>query len=302
MTMFLTKMSETRTARILSLDKLANLLPSPLRPLHGKRAAPLALPDNIICFSRRSATDLNRPQRGRALHHRFVLIFALETAVTVAVDDRAIRLNPEEGLLVLPFQFHDYIEPECEQLRWLFVTFDMIDAAPLQSLRFRPFVLAPMVRQTAAELVEAYLTRGEGDLTSLLLSVLLQRIRQAEPIIRRHLRPAVAPGLIMQVNQLAQSKEEPLSVKEIARSLGISASHLRARFRASCGVSLGRHLRRLRLEKACGLLRLTQRRVTEIAELCNFTSIYSFSRAFHTAYGVSPMAYRHGDRARKAIA
>ncbi|HEY1763371.1 MAG TPA: AraC family transcriptional regulator [Opitutaceae bacterium] len=295
-------MSETRTARILSLDKLANLLPSPLRPLHGKRAAPLALPDNIICFSRRSATDLNRPQRGRALHHRFVLIFALETAVTVAVDDRAIRLNPEEGLLVLPFQFHDYIEPECEQLRWLFVTFDMIDAAPLQSLRFRPFVLAPMVRQTAAELVEAYLTRGEGDLTSLLLSVLLQRIRQAEPIIRRHLRPAVAPGLIMQVNQLAQSKEEPLSVKEIARSLGISASHLRARFRASCGVSLGRHLRRLRLEKACGLLRLTQRRVTEIAELCNFTSIYSFSRAFHTAYGVSPMAYRHGDRARKAIA
>jgi transcriptional regulator GlxA family with amidase domain len=103
----------------------------------------------------------------------------------------------------------------------------------------------------------------------------------------------------MQVNQLAQSREHPLSVKEIARSLGISASHLRARFRASCGVSLGRHLRRLRLEKACGLLRLSQRRVTEIAELCYFTSIYSFSRAFHTAYGVSPMAYRHGDRVRR---
>jgi AraC-like DNA-binding protein len=299
MTMFLTKMSESPNARILSLEKLANLLPSPLRPLHGKRAAPLALPDNIICFCRRSATDLNRPQRGRALHHRFVLILALETAVTVAVDDRAIRLNANEGLLVLPFQFHDYIQPDREDLRWLFITFDMIDVAPLQPLRFRPFVVTQVVRQTCAELVEAYLTRGEGDLTSLLLSVLLQRIRQAEPILRKHHKPPVAPGLIMQVNQLAQSKEEPLSVKEIARSLGISASHLRARFRASCGVSLGRHLRRLRLEKACGLLRLSQRRVTEIAELCSFTSIYSFSRAFHTAYGVSPMAYRHGDRARK---
>jgi AraC-like DNA-binding protein len=301
MTMFLTKMSESRDARILSLEKLANLLPSPLRPLHGKRAAPLALPDNIICFCRRSATDLNRPQRGRALHHRFVLILALETSVTVAVDDRAIRLKAEEGLLVLPFQFHDYIQPAREDLRWLFITFDTIDAVPLQPLRFRPFVLTPVVRQTCAELVEAYLTRGEGDLTSLLLSVLLQRIRQAEPIQRRHHKPPVAPGLIMQVNQLAQGKEEPLSVKEIARSLGISASHLRARFRASCGVSLGRHLRRLRLEKACGLLRLSQRRVTEIAELCSFTSIYSFSRAFHTAYGVSPMAYRHGDRARKQV-
>jgi AraC-like DNA-binding protein len=292
-------MSESRTARILSLERLANLLPSPLRPLHGKRAAPLALPDNIICFCRRSATDLNRPQRGRALHHRFVLILALETAVTVAVDDRAIRLDPGEGLLVLPFQFHDYIQPDGEALLWLFVTFDMIDVASLQTLRFRPFVLTPVVRQTAAELVEAYLTRGEGDLTSMLLAVLLQRIRQAEPILRRHYKPPTAPGLIMQVNQLAQNNDEPLSVKEIARSLGISASHLRARFRASCGVSLGRHLRRLRLEKACGLLRLSQRRVTEIAELCSFTSIYSFSRAFNTAYGVSPMAYRHGDRAHK---
>jgi AraC-like DNA-binding protein len=300
MTMFLTKMSESANARLLSLEKLAILLPSPLRPLHGKRAAPLALPDNIVCFCRRSATDLNRPQRGRALHHRFVLILALETEVTVAVDERAIRLNQNEGLLVMPFQFHDYIEPAQENLRWLFITFDLIDAVALQPLRFRPFVLTPVVRQTCAELVEAYLTRGEGDLTSLLLSVLLQRIRQAEPILRRQSKPAVAPGLIMQVNQLAQSKDDPLSVKEIARSLGISASHLRARFRASCGVSVGRHLRRLRLEKACGLLRLSQRRVTEIAELCSFTSIYSFSRAFHTAYGVSPMAYRHGGRARKA--
>src|ERR1700759_1563992 len=95
-----------------SLERLARMLPSPLRPLHGQRALRLALPDNIICFCRRSATDLNRPQRGRALHHRYVLILALQTAVTVAVDDRAIRLNPGEGLLVLPFQFHDYIQPD----------------------------------------------------------------------------------------------------------------------------------------------------------------------------------------------
>jgi transcriptional regulator GlxA family with amidase domain len=100
----------------------------------------------------------------------------------------------------------------------------------------------------------------------------------------------------MQVNQLAHRSREPLGVKELARTLGISPSHLRARFRASCGVSLGRHLRRLRLERACGLLRLGPARVSEVAEQCGFTSIYSFSRAFRTAYGVSPLAYRHGGR------
>jgi AraC-like DNA-binding protein len=295
-TMFLTEMPAAHSSHPLSLEKIIALLPSPLRPLHGRRAAPLPLPDNIICFRRNSATDLNRPQRGRALHHRFVLILALETAVTVCVDDRAIRLNGGEGLLVFPFQFHDYIHPAQEELNWLFVTFEWAGADALQPVRYRPFVLTPTVRQLAAELVEAYLSPGEADLTTLLLTLLLARIRQAEPTQRRSHVPPVAPGLIMQVNQLAQRKGEPLNVKEMARSLGISASHLRARFRASCGVSLGRHLRRLRLEKACGLLRLSQNRVSEIAELCSFTSIYSFSRAFRSAYGVSPLAYRHGGR------
>jgi len=277
-----------------SLERLARILPSPLRPLHGQRAATLALPDNVVCFCRNSATDLNRPQRGRALHHRYVLIFALETAVTVCVDDRAIRLRAGEGMLVLPFQFHDYIHPEAEKLQWLFVTFEMTDGRSLEALRSRSFVLSPVLRQLATELVRSYFTPKESDLTILLFALLLARIKQAEPIHRRHHKPPVSPGLIMQVNQLAQGKSDMPSVKEMARSLGISSSHLRARFRASCGVSLGRHLRRLRMEKACGLLRLSASRVSEIAEQCGFNSIFSFSRAFRTAYGISPMGYRRG--------
>jgi len=53
-----------------------------------------------------------------------------------------------------------------------------------------------------------------------------------------------------------------------------------------------KHLRRLRLERASGLLRLTPNRVSEIAEQCGFNSIYSFSRAFHAAFGQPPVAYR----------
>ncbi len=102
---------------------------------------------------------------------------------------------------------------------------------------------------------------------------------------------------MLRVNQLAQRTGSPPGIREIARTLGISPSHLRARFRASCGVSIGRHLRRLRLEQACGLLRLGPQRVSEIAELCGFGSIHSFSRAFRTSFGVSPLAYRHGGRA-----
>ena len=131
-----------------------------------------------------------------------------------------------------------------------------------------------------------------SELPALLLALLLARLRRQGPAPRHRQTPLAAPGMVMQVNQLAHRAGDPIGIKEIARGLGISQSHLRARFRASCGVSLGRHLRRLRLERACGLLRLTPNRVSEIAEQCGFNSIYSFSRAFRAAYQLSPMAYR----------
>jgi AraC-like DNA-binding protein len=276
-----------------TLEALAADLPQPPHQLLGLRPGPLVLPDNIVCFQRRSAAELNRPRRGRALHHRFVLILALHATVSVCVDDRVIRLTAGEGLLVFPFQFHHYIDAGQKDLLWIFITFDLGDAESLQALQYRPFVFSPEARVLATELIGAYQKEGRmSELPALLLALLLARIRRQEPAPRRKQAPAAAPGMVNQVNQLAHQTNEPLGIKEIARAMGISQSHLRARFRASCGVSIGRHLRRLRLERASGLLRLTPNRVSEIAEQCGFNSIYSFSRAFHAAFGQPPVAYR----------
>lgn len=282
------------------LDLVARL-PQPQHQLVGRVATRLVLPDNVVCFQRKAASELNKPRRGRALHHRFVLIFSLRTAVTVCVDDQAIRVHEGEGLLVFPFQFHHYIQPENEALSWLFVTFDLAEVEDLEPLRNHPFVLTPELRPLVEELVATYETEHGADLPVLLLALLLARLRRktgTAPAVQPASVPA--PRLVIRVNQLAQRTQESLGLRDLARTLGISPSHLRARFRASCGVSIGRHLRRLRLERACGLLRLGQQRVSEVAEQCGFSSIYSFSRAFRQAYGVSPMAYRHNDRRRGA--
>jgi AraC-like DNA-binding protein len=289
---FLTKMPNPST-----LETLVTRLPQSTHQVVGRRTGVIELPDNIVCFQRRSASELNRPGRGRALHHRCVLIMALRTAVAVCVDDRVVRLKAGEGLLVLPFQFHHYMDAERDSLCWCFVTFDLTHAERLESLRFRPFRLTPPTRAMLTELLEAFEDEGsDSHLLALLLALLLARLSRNAPTppVARARPGATAPGLALQVNQLAQRHREKLGVKEMAHALGISPSHLRARFRVSTGVSIGRHLRRLRLDKACGLLRLTPHRVSEIAEQCGFNSIYHFSRAFQKTYGVSPMSYRHG--------
>lgn len=289
MMMFLAEMTQAAPA---SLAQLVAQLPRPPHPLFGRRPGPLALPDNLICFQRRSTAELNRPGHGRSLHHRFVLIFALRGRVSVCVDDHVIPLGPNEGLLVFPFQFHHYVDAGPQDLAWLFVTFDLPQADALQALRYRPFTLAGSIRTLLQQLLLAHQAEDRAsELPLLLLALLLARIVRLAPV--RAPAAAGAPGgLVMRVNELAHQRREPFRLREVARSLGISQSHLRARFRASCGVSIGRHLRRLRLERACGLLRLTSLRVAEIAEQCGFNSIYSFSRAFGAAYGQAPTHYR----------
>ena len=95
------------------------------------------------------------------------------------------------------------------------------------------------------------------------------------------------------VNRYALPRlDKPLPISRLATALGESESHLRARFREATGGSLGRHLRQLRLQKACQLLHTTELNITEVAERCGFDSVYSFSRTFKTGCGVSPRVYR----------
>ena len=291
---FLTKMPTT--AANIYLERLVRTLPHPAVKLLGRQPAVLPLPANLICFQRRAFIELNQPRRGRALHHRFVLICALREMATVCVDDRELALEPGHGLLVFPFQFHHYARPTNAKLCWLFITFELASPGELEMWRFRPFELTLEIRRLLSELLSTYEASRQAELPILWLAVLLGRLRQAKPMPRRTV--ASEPSLLTQVNVLAQRNLAEHGVKKLARGLGISPSHLRTRFRASCGVSLGRHLRRLRLEKACGLLRLTPNRVSEVAEVCGFNSIYSFSRTFRVAYGISPLAYRQGKRPR----
>lgn len=272
------------------------LLPLPPNALHGQRAHQLAVPDSVVCFYHRLAREMNRPKEGRALHHRYVLILALKTAVTVCVDNRAIRLNAGEGLLILPFQFHNYTQPDQDKITWMFVTFAMADGSSLEPLRFQVFALTPILCQTIRELLSAYMTPYQENLTVTLLTLLLLRIRQTDLLHREQTEEGNVPDLLLKINQLALGPGEQPSVKDMAGIVGISPSHLRARFRASCGVSLGRHLRMLRLEKARNLLRYSSYRVSDIAEQCGFNSIFSFSRSFRSAYGLPPLAYRHSDQ------
>jgi AraC family transcriptional regulator, carnitine catabolism transcriptional activator len=87
---------------------------------------------------------------------------------------------------------------------------------------------------------------------------------------------------------MGRNLDDPLSVSELARRLGVSARHLRRRFCAATAVSPARHYMRLRLSRAHNLLEQTELSVTEVAITCGFGSLEHFSRMYRRAFSCAP--------------
>lgn len=79
---------------------------------------------------------------------------------------------------------------------------------------------------------------------------------------------------------------------ELAQALGVSRRHLEYRFSAATDSSLGKTLRRLRMERARQLLISRPMRIQEIADAVGIGDVNRFSTYFRKSYGMPPSAYR----------
>jgi len=82
------------------------------------------------------------------------------------------------------------------------------------------------------------------------------------------------------------------SLREVTNSLNYSYSYLSDLFRQNTGDTLQNYYRIRRLETARLLILEGKLKIREIAELLQYSSIYTFSRAFREQFGVSPTVLR----------
>ncbi len=91
---------------------------------------------------------------------------------------------------------------------------------------------------------------------------------------------------------LQEHFREPLTVADIAASVGVSPSHLHRIFRAETGSTLVSRVHRLRLEAAAQRLRETDQTVLAIAHEVGFMSQSHLTRLFTRHFGCAPGRYR----------
>jgi AraC-like DNA-binding protein len=264
--------------------------------------AALPIPINILFFLRSTRQKLQQEALQNRSHHRYVLIFNLGVSGTVHVDNLLMPLQPGEALLILPYQFHHFSHLAAEKIEWLFCTFEMGEGTFLEPFRNR--VLTP--RRGSRQALDLLLTdwhrcrdaarRGNMQEMQLqiLLLYLLTSLRDDLQAQAFDLPPEPKGALLRSVNRLlAEWRGRQVGAGDLADGLGMSVSRLRAVFKETAGVPLGRYMLNYRLNRAMALLRTTDLPIAAIAEEVGFGSPQAFSRIFKQKLEKTPRAYRH---------
>lgn len=286
------------SSSLVEIRRLASLIPTPANYLEGIETPLGSLPGNIICFVRNGVRDLLQPAINPVQHHRYVLLIAVHGSGRICLDTGSFLIQEGQAQLIFPFQFHSYLEVQPDDICWVFITFESLSLAAIAPLRSSPpRTLGPMEIALFQEVMQCWLQPDRHRLLPLHLGLLLGRLSALGPGRTNSLAEEGGLGadLLSRVNSYILGRlDESMGLKELAQAMGQSESYLRGSFRKATGCSLGRHIRQLRIQKACNLLHSTVLSISEVGENCGFDSVYSFSRTFKMERGVSPRDYRRG--------
>lgn len=263
----------------------------------GRVFTPPLLPQNVLVFSRDPREELLLGTSFRTQHHRYVLITAVRGGGAVGVDTRVHLLKEGQSLLVLPFQMHWYVNLSRPLMHWVFVTFEHEADERLEVFRDVGTIGVAGNLELLRDFFRAWQTPAQYELIRFRLAEWLhvlgrsvrKKAQSPDPV------PSVSEGgeWVAEINRFVfENRDENISLAQVARRLGVSASLLRSRFRHISGKSIGKYVRELKLQYSCELLHGTKLSISEIAERCGYESVFSFSRAFHRTYKLSPRTYR----------
>ena len=119
-----------------------------------------------------------------------------------------------------------------------------------------------------------------------LFRIINDRNRSTAPLLQSN------EGVRRAINYIEENLHEELTLEQIARQCHMSKYYLSHVFSQSQGISVGKYVLQVRVNKSMRLLRDTVTPVKEIAEQVGFHDASYFIRAFKKETGLTPLQYR----------
>ena len=108
-----------------------------------------------------------------------------------------------------------------------------------------------------------------------------------------HIPNCIKEAILLMENNI----EDPLTIDELAKLVGISRRQIERLFRSNIGVTPARYYLEHRLNHARQLIQQSNLSVFEVSVACGFVSSAHFSRTYHRFFGKSPIDARRAAQA-----
>ena len=240
--------------------------------------------------------------------HWFELTVATAGKGFVYTDGVPTAISRGDIYLSFPWDHHAILPDPDDPLKYNFLAFsveesdlaaDLLHITETNAAADRRVIcdeaIAPLVSSAIAEL-DSERSYASEMLSSLLMQTVIRVVRdflrQTEteaPRAGAESADVLCYHLMHYIDTHIYSMD---SLSELAEDTGYNYSYLSALFKSTTSESLSSYYRNRRLETARLHIAENLLSVTAIAELLRYSSIYTFSRAFKDAYGISPEQYR----------
>ena len=233
------------------------------------------------------------------IHNAVEICVMLEGSCRVLYENRQIRLEAGDIFFAFPNQPHGY-EENCGTVRYLLIlpvkphlemfykllTEHVPESPLLPKGSWEQLGLLEILqlgcqdaKNASLEVMQGYFAVIVGKLLSIM------KLRPYDSDSENMLRSVLL--------YIHGHYREPISRKEIARSVGYHESYISHVFSQVLHMGITQYIHTLRVDDACNYLRHTKMPVTQIALELGFGSVRNFNRIFLKETGKTPKEYRN---------
>lgn len=225
----------------------------------------------------------------------------LKGRIPVEVEESLFFIEVGQGLLILPGKYHAP-QNSSDALEHFSIGFSVLEGGLADILHneiqnCKPFSITTDMLQECLEIYREFNTyniyRNEK-ISALLSSIMIS--------VLRNLNLSKLNSTVFSITELertdlidaffALSLKEPLKAEQLAKQLHLSERQLNRVIQQLYGMTFQEKLTQTRMDRAAWLLRTTNKKIGEIADLIGYSSEAAFYQAFQKYFQITPKKYR----------
>lgn len=223
------------------------------------------------------------------IHHSFEFIAILEGKMTVTVAETDYELSKGEGVLIFPEQIHS-LKSEKSKHSLVIFSPDIVSAysrmnsskIPLENkINVPEYLISQFL-----DIDEASSIIRKKAILYEICSLLDETAEYVEKCGGKH-------GLLHDIFDFVENNyDKEYDLNTLGHTLGYNGAYLTRYFKKITGISYTTYVNRCKINKACYLLKNTDKTILECAYDCGYASLRNFNRNFKSIIGLSPKEYR----------